>query len=303
MKYTLPIKTEIAESIQEALNQTEGLAALIKPENFLGSITKNLDLKIEESELNDPNSRDCLAKNVVTDIKEEPKEELKADFSGESNAEVELTLTIKKAEPDTQNYTEENSNSLNLYGVIINELERDPEVQVRGRGQPIAKKDYSHPKLVQDIIPKLAKLLDKIKLTRSGKGKRKRSDAEFYKIVCFIKKIPNIFCKNLHTSKFYKMNYENSKVKTIRHFCEAFKGFLNFMHPITDCPMKFSLFLDFICIYFTNKKILPLYADLRKERSITQQKYKDLLEYTNNRRESSKEINTKLFQKNQSLRI
>ena len=167
--------------------------------------------------------------------------------SGEPNAEIEITLTVKKTNAASAKSPKENSKNLNLYEVIINEFEKDPDAQVKkGRGQPIAKKDYSHAKLVENIIPKLAELLDKINLTRSGKNKRIRSDSEFYKIVCFIKQIPHIFCMHLHTGKLYKTNYKKSEVKTIRHFCEAFRGFLNFMHPITESPIKFNLFLDFI---------------------------------------------------------
>lgn len=75
------------------------------------------------------------------------------------------------------------------------------------------------------------------------------------------------------------------------------------MHPIEEYPVKFNLFVDFIWIYFSDRKVLPLYEDLFKEGYISKQKKDRLAKFIKHRHCSTIISNAKLFNQNMSLRI
>ena len=171
----------------------------------------------------------------------------------------------------------------------------------KNRGRPKIPKDFSHSTLRDYMIPEMAKLLGKITMERSGKNKRRRPDQVFNQIMIYIKKIPHFLGKCLFTGKYYKTSYKQSRRKTIVQFMEAFRGFMTFISGVDYSPCK--LFLDFIVIYYTDRKVMGILTDLRDEGSITEKKYEDLKFFVNKRRGQSKELNMILLSHNQALRI
>ena len=137
----------------------------------------------------------------------------------------------------------------------------------------------------------------------ANKGQRKRADADFSKIIVFVKKLPSLFSSTLTTGKFYRTSYKTSKIKVIKQFWDPFKGFLNFMMPIDEFELKFKLFLEFICIDSPKVKVNLLLKDLLNQNSISERLYKRLKLFLDQRRKITIDGTRNLFKQNHSLRL
>lgn len=106
-----------------------------------------------------------------------------------------------------------------VYDLIKEEIERpldEVQDQPKGAGRPITTKDYSQEALFEHILYKFAALLKKVKLHPSLTSRRKRTDSEFSKVICFVKKVPHFLSEVLRTGKYYKTSYEQDKEKIIK---------------------------------------------------------------------------------------
>lgn len=176
-------------------------------------------------------------------------------------------------------------------------------VSKRKRGRPKIEKDDSFKSLSKQLLIELTNKINSISFERSGKKQRARADKEFGKVISFIKKIPHFLSVQLETGKYYKTSFKSNKINCLKGLLEPFCGFLKFFEPFEDLEMKTRLFLEFICIYHSEKKVIPLLQELVKEGSIPKSEQERLLLCIKNRKSTGITKNVQLCKSNQSLRF